>query len=350
MKKFILILFVTFLIAGASYSQNTNRLFFEGCTGCWCQFCPCGHQILDQLLTANPTMLAVQYHSGSGSDPWKEFNGNQIVSLLGYTAWPRATIGRREGNLNRAYWQGAVTNQVNLVPPITLSFTQSYNPTTRLLTVNVSSTAERNIDTLTIINCVLTESNLVYSQISSSGCPAGGSNYVHKYVVRTMLKGAIGDTLSTGTWAQGITKTKTFTATLDAGWNANNMEIGTFVFFGTPGGSLNSQCYVLQTAKSNILTSIKNCGEIVDGFNLLQNYPNPFNPVTNIKFTVPEDGLTILKVYDVLGNEVSTLCNCNLKAGAYNAGFNGSNLSSGVYFYKLTSGNHTDVKKMMLVK
>lgn len=350
MKKLIFTLIATFLISVTSYSQNTNRLLFEGCTGTWCQWCPCGHQILQDLVTANPTMLVFEYHGGGGGDPWLNFNGNNIISLLGYTAYPRAAIGRREGNLNRAYWQGAVNNQINLSPPITLSFTQNYNPATRLLTINITSTALRNIDTLTLINCVLTENNLIYNQTSNSSCPPGGPSYVHKYVVRTMLKGAIGDTLSTGTWAQGVVKTKVITTTVDAGWNAANIEVGAFVFFGTPGGILNSQCYVLQTAKSYITTEVKNCGEIVDGFNLLQNYPNPFNPTTNIKFTVPKEGHTTLKVYNILGNEVSTLCDCNLKEGAYNAGFNGGNLSSGVYFYKLSSGNFTDVKKMLLVK
>jgi hypothetical protein len=351
MRKLILILFATFLISGISYSQNTNRILFEGCTGAWCGYCPCGHEILQTLLTANPSMLVLEYHGG-GTDPWTTFNGSNIISLMGYTAYPRAAFGRREGNLNRAYWAGAVTNQVNIVPPISLSFTYNYVPSTRQLTVNVSSTALRNIDTTTIINCVLTESNLIAYQNCYSSCTPGApvQNYVHNYVVRTMLKGAIGDTLTTGTWAQGVTKTKTFTTTLDNGWNANNIEIGTYVFFGTPNGTLNSQCFVLQTAKNSIVTGVRNNGEVAEGFNLLQNYPNPFNPTTNIKFTIPKDGFTTLKVYDILGNEVAVLCNCQLKAGAYNAGFEGSKLSSGVYFYKLTSGDFTDIKKMMLVK
>lgn len=351
MKKLILLLFAFLLISGTSYPQNINRMLFEGCTGAWCGYCPCGHEILQGLFTANPTMLVLEYHGG-GTDPWTTFNGSDIISLLGYTAYPRAAIGRREGNLNRAYWQGAVNNQVNLVPPITLAFTYNYVPSTRQLTVNVTSTAQRNIDTATIINCALTESNLISYQNCYSSCNPGApvSNYVHKNVVRTLLKGAIGDTLSSGAWTSGTTKIKTFTTVIDAGWNVNNIEIGVFVFLATPNGTLNSQCPVLQTAKNSIVTNIKHNGEVAEGFNLLQNYPNPFNPTTNIKFTIPENALTILKVYNTLGSEVATLCNCELKAGAYNAGFDGSNLSSGIYYYKLTSGKHSDVKKMILVK
>ena len=348
MKKFILILF-TLIIINVPVNSQTNRILFEGCTGTWCQYCPCGHQILDGLVQANPTMLVFQYH-GLNGDPWMDFNGCEIINLLGYTAYPRAAFGRREGNLNRAYWQGAVDNQINIVPCINLSFTKSYNPATRVLTVNITATSLRIIDTTTMVDLTLTESNLVYNQVSSSGCPPGGPNYVHKYVVRTKVLGALGDTLSSGIWPSGIVKTKTYNTTINSGWNAANMDIGVFAYFATPSGILNSQCFVLQTSKSTVVTDIKNSGEMLDGFNLLQNYPNPFNPITNIKFTVPKDGIATLKVYDITGNEISTLCNNFLKAGAYNAGFNGNNFSSGVYFYKLTCGEFTDTKKMILVK
>jgi hypothetical protein len=87
-------------------------------------------------------------------------------------------------------------------------------------------------------------------------------------------------------------------------------------------------------------------------YSLSQNYPNPFNPKTIIKFTIPsfEGGMTVLKVYDVLGKEVATLINENLKAGSYETEFDGSNLSSGIYFYKLKTNNFSSVKRMLLVK
>jgi hypothetical protein len=165
-----------------------------------------------------------------------------------------------------------------------------------------------------------------------------------------MVNGALGEDFSTGTWTQGVVKTKSWTITLNAGWNAANCEVGVFAYLNTPGGTLNSQCAVLQTSKSVVITGIKNTGEILEGFNLSQNYPNPFNPVTNIKFCVPENGRVVLKVYDIIGNEVATLCDQNLKSGAYNAGFDGSGFASGIYFYRLTAGDYTDTKKMTLVK
>lgn len=97
---------------------------------------------------------------------------------------------------------------------------------------------------------------------------------------------------------------------------------------------------------------ISNTSGIAKGYTLSQNYPNPFNPSTNIKYSIPVSGFVSLKVYDILGNEVANLINTNQNAGQYSIDFNtsGINLSSGVYFYKLTAGNFTDVKKMSLIK
>jgi len=83
---------------------------------------------------------------------------------------------------------------------------------------------------------------------------------------------------------------------------------------------------------------------------LKQNYPNPFNPSTEINFDLPESGLTSLKVYDILGREVSTLLNQNMTSGEHSIHFDASNLSSGVYIYKLSSKSSSVTKRMTLIK
>jgi photosystem II stability/assembly factor-like uncharacterized protein len=90
--------------------------------------------------------------------------------------------------------------------------------------------------------------------------------------------------------------------------------------------------------------------EIPDQYKLYQNYPNPFNPVTNINFAVPKNIWVTLKVYDILGREAAVLINENMTAGSYTVDYNASALPSGVYFYKITSGDFTDTRKMMLIK
>jgi|WetSurMetagenome_2_1015567.scaffolds.fasta_scaffold02724_4 hypothetical protein len=90
--------------------------------------------------------------------------------------------------------------------------------------------------------------------------------------------------------------------------------------------------------------------QVSTDFRLYQNYPNPFNPTTNIKYVIAKNSYVILKVYDILGKEVATLVNENLKAGIYEAEFKAANLSSGIYYYRLEAGDFSDTKKMIIVK
>jgi len=85
-------------------------------------------------------------------------------------------------------------------------------------------------------------------------------------------------------------------------------------------------------------------------FALEQNYPNPFNPTTNIKFKIAKSGFVSLKVYDVLGSEVTTLVNEEKPVGSYEVDFNAEALTSGIYFYTLSAGSFTETKKMVLLR
>jgi hypothetical protein len=85
-------------------------------------------------------------------------------------------------------------------------------------------------------------------------------------------------------------------------------------------------------------------------FSLLQNYPNPFNPSTTISYTITEPGMVTLKIYDVLGNEVTTLVNEEKPVGGYQVKFNASDIPSGVYFYRLQTRNNSVAKKLVVVK
>lgn len=120
----------------------------------------------------------------------------------------------------------------------------------------------------------------------------------------------------------------------------------------------------LSGTRASILSSagciaplVQNGGEEIDNitltpseFALAQNFPNPFNPSTSISFSIPEAGQVSLKVFDMAGKEVAALVNNHLEAGVHNVKFDASTLSSGVYYYKLTSGNNISMKKMILMK
>lgn len=101
---------------------------------------------------------------------------------------------------------------------------------------------------------------------------------------------------------------------------------------------------------SNLPSGINNNTTAANDFILKQNYPNPFNPETNIAYKLKQKAFVTLKVFDLSGKEVAVLVNGIKAPGSYNVKFSGENLSSGLYFYKLESGEFSEVKKMMLIK
>jgi hypothetical protein len=104
------------------------------------------------------------------------------------------------------------------------------------------------------------------------------------------------------------------------------------------------------TSQINI-TGIKQLSNNIPGsFSLSQNYPNPFNPSTEIQYSIPKSGLVTLRVYNMLGQEIVTLVNQKQQAGSYTVNFDASKLASGVYLYRIQTGDFSLTKKMTLLK
>ena len=103
-------------------------------------------------------------------------------------------------------------------------------------------------------------------------------------------------------------------------------------------------------AVRDTVTSVQTVNQSALGYSLEQNYPNPFNPTTTIEFSIESAGMVTLKAYDILGREVATLVNEMKGVGNFSVEFNASNLPSGIYVYRITSGNFVDTKKLILLK
>lgn len=104
---------------------------------------------------------------------------------------------------------------------------------------------------------------------------------------------------------------------------------------------------VFRSSNSTVL--VKKQELIPKEFSLEQNYPNPFNPLTKIQYTISSNQFVILKVYNILGREVSTLVNKEQQTGSYEVVFNASNLTSGVYIYTIKAGSFYQTKKLVLL-
>ena len=110
--------------------------------------------------------------------------------------------------------------------------------------------------------------------------------------------------------------------------------------------------HFLKTMKFHLIgtTGVDNRSESPTSFDLLQNYPNPFNPSTTINYSVANSGLVSVKIFNILGEEITKLVNGYKNAGSYSVNFEASNLSSGIYFYTMTSGNFVSTKKMVVLR
>lgn len=151
---------------------------------------------------------------------------------------------------------------------------------------------------------------------------------------------------------------------LNALYEINKLNTGTYEIIADKMGYnpvtrnvqlINSSLNNIDLSLVNYVISVDPVSEIIpEKYLLEQNYPNPFNPVTKIRFEIPlknvNSSATVLKIYDLLGREIVTLVNEVLKPGKYDMLFDAGNLPSGVYFYRLSSGDFTDSKKMMILK
>jgi photosystem II stability/assembly factor-like uncharacterized protein len=107
---------------------------------------------------------------------------------------------------------------------------------------------------------------------------------------------------------------------------------------------------ILRTTTGGVsfISNISN--EIPSEYYLYQNYPNPFNPATNIKYQISKKSNVVIKIFDILGKEIATLVNEKQTQGTYEVSFDGINLPSGIYFYRITAGDFSDIKRMILLK
>jgi len=119
----------------------------------------------------------------------------------------------------------------------------------------------------------------------------------------------------------------------------------------TTGWIVGNSGYIFRTTNGGgIFTEVEGPDDLIQDFVLYQNYPNPFNPNTKIVLSIPHKNFVVLKVYDLLCNEIATLVNEEKQPGMYEVQFDGRNLSSGIYLYKIIVGNFYQIKKMLLIK
>ncbi len=133
--------------------------------------------------------------------------------------------------------------------------------------------------------------------------------------------------------------------------NGRILSSGGMAWTDTSGVPISYQSKVCYLYKPGIIDEIDVANNyIINDYRLYQNYPNPFNPETIIRYQIVKSGPVSIKVYDITGRKIKTIVNEEKNRGRYEVKFNASRLSSGIYFYKITSSSYNDVKKMILMK
>lgn len=219
MKKLILSVALSLLFlfsfnpGDEAFAQQRNPVL-EEFTGTWCPWCPCGHTIMEDIATAIPNAILIGYHGpANGSDPFSFFSGNSVIGMLSPPFWPAGTADRTGAPDSRDSWMGQMTARNSVPATVAIDVSRTFNPTTREFNATIDFTALTNLNGQYMFTVILLESGMIWNQSGNGSCP-GGSNYVHKHVVRDMMNGATGIEIINGAWNVNDVITKTVNRTI----------------------------------------------------------------------------------------------------------------------------------------
>jgi len=203
-------------------AQTQRNPVLEEVTGTWCQWCPCGHDIMAQIKSTIPNAILIGYHgpANSSNDPFSYFAGNTIISSFGFTGYPTAVIGRVSGIQSRAAWSGLMNNRNTVPATVAIDVDRSFNEITREFSATIDFTALTNLNGQYKFNVILLEDGIVWNQTGNGSCP-GDPNYVHNHLVRDMMNGALGEEIINGTWNTNDVITKTVSHVVPTPINAS---------------------------------------------------------------------------------------------------------------------------------
>ena len=341
MKFALNIILIAVLISTVSPPQEERKVLVEVFTNSHCPLCPAAHNVIDNYLAGpNGDQISyIYYHMvyPYNDDPlyWESMEGSDARDNYydPLSATPQGWFdGTHQGSTSG--WAATLDNLVTTQSPLQITLSGTRDPEN--FYINAELTRTGNIpDNDLVIHFVVVE-DLFYDGRNSI------SN--HKHVMRKMLPTPDGQSFTINL---NETKSIAQTITLDPIWDADSLSVVVFV-------QSTSSMTVYQSEMISYdelsFTNIEENIPSATNFKLEQNYPNPFNPSTKIRWSSPTGNHQTLKIYNILGNEVTTLVDEYRNAGTHEIDFNAAELTSGIYFYTLFSGSFRVTKKMTVLK
>ncbi len=341
MKYLKIILLNLILFSSMLFPQEERKVLVEVFTNSHCPLCPPAHNVITNYL-AGPNgdkISYIYYHMiyPYSDDPlyWESMEGSDARDNY-YNPVNATPQGWFEGVHQSSHtgWMASLDNLVMQESPL------------RIILTGTRTSAKFNVNAELIRTGNIPDSDIVIHFIVVEDLFFDGRNTIsnHKQVMRKMLPAPDGQAFS-------INLNETINIEqaieIESGWDADSLSVVVFVQ-----SSGSKTVYQSETiGHGELIVSVKDESEIIpEGFILKQNFPNPFNPKTKITFVIGHSSIVSLKVYDDLGNEITTLVNKELPAGEYEIEFNGQEISSGIYFYRLKAEDYTAVRKMILIK
>jgi hypothetical protein len=386
MKKQIFTLMLACGVIVNTYAQAPRKVVVEDYTGIWCGWCPNGRTASEHLMaTFGSKVICIGVHS---SDALSTGYPDNLINGIGVPGFPMGSIDRHNdpsvaGGIFQGCgstptcsdWDQSVTDRLNTTAPVAVSITSTYNSSTRAMTATVTANFVASASGNMNINCVLVEDSIEtdgqqhnYMTDNTYGNFAGWpwygkgnpiTTYCQRDVARTNLSAAvIGDAgVIPTSVSSGGNYSKSYSYTIPAGWNATHVKIvgfvcqrgtSTTVADTTNMSIINSEEVRLGTST---LTGIVEAKE--NGVNLGNAYPNPFNTIIAIPLEISENTRTSIKIYNMLGEEVSSLIDEELMAGAHTFYWdgtrnNGTPVSGGMYFFRVSTAKGTASKTLLL--
>lgn len=264
----LLALCAIFLLPAFLPAQTARTLLIEEFTGTWCQFCPYGADSLEAILADYSNVVALSYHGGSATEPMRTTEGNTMIANFPVTSWPTAAIDRVVWNvggnymipISRSIWRQAVGVRFANAPtsPLSIAVEGTYDSTTRQLDALVRMNILQSMSGEFMLNVVISEEDLNYPQkkILPDNSIITLDPYYHKHVLRKMITGAYGQSLTTSGFYVNQVVERPIQYTLPVGWAIDACKITVFVTEHITSGSAGNYRNCQQTYQETIRNTL----------------------------------------------------------------------------------------------